>query len=346
MTPRRTIDLRSDTVTRPTPRMRRAMAEAEVGDDVYGEDPTVNRLERRSAELFGREAGLFVPSGSMGNLVSLLCLTRPGDEIICDRLSHVYNYELASHSAFGGVMPRVIDAPGGAPAWAAVAEAIRPAVYYVSPTTVLCLENTHNLAGGTALPAERTGELVERAHAAGLKVHLDGARIFNAAVATGETVEALTRGIDTVTFCFSKGLGAPVGSMIVGAREMIERARVFRKRLGGGMRQVGVLAAAALVALEDSPGRLHEDHANARWLAERLAELKGVRIDPARVATNMVFFDVVPQRMTAEEVEAALAEAGVLVSAAGPSTLRLVTHADVTREDVETAMRAMARLLG
>src|ERR1700751_1235697 len=280
------VDLRSDTVTRPTPEMRRAMAEAEVGDDVYGEDPTVNRLEARAAEIFGKEAALFVPTGCMGNLIAIKVWTHHGDEVICEERSHVNLYELASMSAIAGCMPRIARAEDGILAWKQIEAVIRPKIYYDSQTALVCLENSSNMAGGTVYPTSRVDEICERAHALGLKVHLDGARIFNAATALGDNVANMTRNVDSVMFCLSKGLGSPVGSMILGSREFIERARVYRKMFGGGMRQVGVIAAAGLIALENSPSRLHEDHANARDLAEGVAKIPGLKIDPASVKTN------------------------------------------------------------
>ena len=271
------IDLRSDTVTKPSPAMRRAMAEAEVGDDVYIEDPTVNRLQARAAEIFGREAGLFVPSGSMGNLVCIMAQATRGQEVICEAAGHVYNYEMASMSALGGVLPRVIPTTDGIMSWEQISPAIREKAYYRPQTALVALENTHNMAGGTVYPSRVAHEICDKAHDAGLKVHLDGARVFNAAVYLGENVAEMTKKFDSIQFCFSKGLGAPVGSMIVGSRDFIEHCRVLRKMLGGGMRQVGVLAAAALVALEEGPKRLHVDHENAQVIGARVSANTGNR---------------------------------------------------------------------
>src|SRR6201998_661183 len=282
------VDLRSDTVTRPTPAMRRAMAEAEVGDDVYLEDPTVNALEARAAEVFGKETALFVPSGCMGNLIAIKVWTHHGDEVICEERSHVNLYELASMSAIAGCMPRVARAEDGLLSWKQIEAVIRPKIYYDSQTALVCLENTFNMWGGTVYPTAQVEEICDGAHERGLKVHMDGARIFNAATARGESVASMTRKVDSVMFCLSKGLGAPVGSMIVGTRAFIEKGRVYRKMFGGGMRQAGVIAAAGLIALEKSPGRLHIDHANARRLAEGIAEIRGLRIDPAEVGGNSV----------------------------------------------------------
>jgi threonine aldolase len=341
------IDLRSDTVTRPTPAMRRAMAEAEVGDDVYGEDPTVNRLQERAAEIFEKEAALFVPTGSMGNQIAIKLHTRPGTEVVIEERGHIFNFEMAAMSAISGALARPVRSADGTGilTWDEVKTAIHAGgPYYVAPTALVALENSHNLAGGALLSRARTEEIAERAHALSLPVHLDGARIFNAAVALGETVAALARPVDSVMFCLSKGLGAPVGSMLLGRGDFIAEARRWRKLLGGGMRQVGVLAAAALVALEETPERLHLDQANARRLAQGLAELPGVSIDPERVQTNIVIFDVTGTGRTADEICAGLAERGVLASGFGPS-IRMVTHYDVSSEDIETALRALRAIL-
>src|SRR5215831_267342 len=286
------IDLRSDTVTKPSADMRRAMAEAEVGDDVFIEDPTINRLQDRAAEVFRREAALFVPSGSMGNLTCIFAQTRPGQEVICEEAGHIYNYEMASMSALAGVLPRVVQGEDGILNWEIVSKAIRPKIYYRPQTALISLENTHNMAGGTVYPTRIANEICDNAHDAGIAVHLDGARIFNAATYLCEDVAEMTKKFDSIQFCLSKGLGAPVGSMIVGSREFIERCRSIRKMLGGGMRQSGVLAAAGLVALEKGPKRLHVDHANATFLANELASIKGITLDAARVQTNIVIFDL------------------------------------------------------
>src|SRR6202167_2007094 len=296
------VDLRSDTVTRPTPPMRAAMAVAEVGDDVYGEDPTVNRLQSRAAEIFQREAALFVPSGCMGNLLAIMGWTQRSNEVICEQRAHVNLYELALMSAVAGGMPRTVPAPSGILTWDLIEPLIREKIYYDSQTALVTLENTHNMHGGTVYPTAVAEDICERAHAAGLRVHLDGARIFNAAVALGKSVAEITRKFDSVMFCLSKGLGAPVGSMLVGSHDFIEKARTGRKMLGGGMRQAGVLAAAGLVALEESPKNLFRDHENARTLAEGLAKIPGISIDPARVVTNIVIFDVRGTGRTAAEI--------------------------------------------
>lgn len=339
------IDLRSDTVTKPTSAMRRAMAQAEVGDDVYGEDPTVNRLQDRAAEIFEREAALFVPTGCMGNLVAVKTWTRPGMEVICDQKGHVNNYELASMSAVAGCMPRTTAAPDGILSWELIEPLIRPKIYYTSQTGLISLENTHNMHGGAVYTREQTDAICGQAKPFGLPVHMDGARIFNAAVALNCDVARLTSKCDSVMFCLSKGLGAPVGSMLVGSRDFIEKARINRKLVGGGMRQAGVLAAAGLVALEESPKRLHYDHENAKRLAEGLAGIKSIRIDPAKVVTNIVIFDVQASGKTAAEASTALRERGVLANPTGKHTIRMVTHCDVDRPGIERTITETAHVL-
>ena len=339
------IDLRSDTVTRPTPAMRRAMAEAEVGDDVYGEDPTVNRLQARAAEIFGREAALYFPSGSMANLTAIKTWTHHGNEVICEAQAHIYLYEMGALSAIAGCLPNTVPAPGGILTWDLIAPHIRPHIYYRAQTALNELENTHNMHGGTVYPPEISNDICDRAHERGLRVHLDGARIFNASVALGRGVAEITRKFDSVMFCLSKGLGAPVGSMLVGSREFIEKAHITRKLLGGGMRQVGVLAAGGLVALEETPKRLHVDHENARHLAEGLAKIPGVSIDPKKVVTNILIFDVCGTGLTATDVVAALAKRNVLSGATGEFTIRFVTHFDVDRAAIDRALAIIAEVL-
>jgi threonine aldolase len=338
------VDLRSDTVTRPTPAMRRAMAEAEVGDDVYGEDPTVNRLQARAAEIFGREAALFVPSGSMGNLIAIKAWTRPGLEVICEQRAHVNQYEVASMSALAGCFPRAVFAQDGILTWTLVEPLIRAKDPDYSQTGLVTLENTHNMAGGTIYPAPVAEEICERAHEAGLPVHLDGARIFNASVATGKSVKELTRSLDSVMFCLSKGLGAPVGSMLVGSRDFIEKAHVHRKMLGGGMRQAGVLAAAGLIALEETPKTLHRDHENAKYLAEGLAKIPGIAVDPKKVVTNILVFDVKQTGKTGAQISADLKKRSVLANATGKFLMRMVTHYDVDRAKIDRALAALSEL--
>ena len=339
------VDLRSDTVTRPSAAMRRAMSEAEVGDDVYGEDPTINRLQERAAEIFGREAALFVPSGSMGNLIAIKVWTQPSNEVICEQRGHINQYELASMSAIAGCMPRTTPAPDGILTWDLVEPLIRPKTYYYSQTGLVSLENTHNMHGGTVYPPAVTEDVCQRAHAAGLRVHLDGARIFNAAVALGKTVADITRNCDSVMFCLSKGLGAPVGSMLVGSSEFIQKAHIARKLLGGGMRQVGVLAAAGLIALEESPKNLHRDHENAKFLAGGLAKIKGISIDPAKVMTNIVIFDVRATGRTAAEICSELGKRKILSGPTDKYSIRMVTHCDVNRAGIENALAAIAEVL-
>jgi threonine aldolase len=339
------VDLRSDTVTRPSAAMRRAMAEAEVGDDVYGEDPTVNRLQERAAEIFGREAALFVPSGSMGNLIAIKVWTQPSNEVICEQRGHVNQYELASMSAVAGCMPRTTPAPDGILTWDLIEPLIRPKTYYYSQTGLVSLENTHNMHGGTVYPTAVTEEVCQHAHAAGLRVHLDGARIFNAAVALGKTVAEITRNCDSVMFCLSKGLGAPVGSMLVGSSEFIQKAHIVRKMLGGGMRQVGVLAAAGLIALEESPKILHRDHENAKFLAEGLAKIKGISLDAGKVATNIVIFDVRATGRTAAEICSELGKRKILSGPTDKYSIRMVTHCDVNRAGIESALLAVGEIL-
>jgi len=337
-TPEGVVDLRSDTVTRPTPEMRRAMAEAEVGDDVYGEDPTVNRLEKRAAEIFGKEAALFVPTGCMGNLIAIKVWTHHGDEVICEERSHVNLYELASMSAIAGCMPRVTRGEDGILTWKQIEAVIRPKIYYDSQTALVCLENTSNMAGGTVYPTAQVQDICDHAHALGLKVHLDGARIFNAATALGDNVAQMTRSVDSVMFCLSKGLGAPVGSMIAGAHAFIEKGRVYRKMFGGGMRQAGVIAAAGLVALEESPARLGIDQENAKRLAEGIAAIRGLRIDPKKVRSNIVIFDCSKTGKTAVELCDVLHPYGVWAQDTGLHSVRLVTHCDVDRGSIERAL--------
>jgi threonine aldolase len=326
--------------------MRRAMAEAEVGDDVYLEDPTVNRLQERAAEVFDREAALFVPSGSMGNLICIMAQTQRGQEVICEASGHIYNYEMGSLAALGGVLPRLVSAEDGILSWETIAPAIREKVYYRPQTALVALENTHNTAGGTVYPTSVAAAICEAAHEVGLKVHLDGARIFNAAVHLRQTVAEITRGFDSVQFCLSKGLGAPVGSMIVGSNDLIARCRVIRKMLGGGMRQVGVLAAAGMVALEEGPKHLPADHENAQLLAHGLAKIPGVGINPAKVQTNIVMCDVSRKGLKPAVLVDALAQRGVLGGAIDTARVRLVTHRDVSRADCERAVNILGEVLG
>src|SRR2546429_893598 len=339
------IDLRSDTVTRPSLAMRQAMAEAEVGDDVYLEDPTINKLQERAAEIFGREAGLFVPSGSMGNLTCILAQARQGEEVICEESGHVYNYEMASMSAIAGVLPRLVVGEDGILSWQRISKAIRPKIYYRPQTALIALENTHNMAGGTVYPTEVAEEICDRAHEAGIRVHLDGARIFNAATYLGEKVADMTKKFDSIQFCLSKGLGAPVGSMIVGTREFIERCRSIRKMLGGGMRQAGILAAAGLIALEKGPKRLQIDHDNAKFLANELATIPGITLDPKKVHTNIVIYDLKKSGWASANFLQALAKRNVLAVPVDSDRVRMVTHLDVDRSSIAKAAVAVREVV-
>ena len=335
------IDLRSDTVTRPTPPMREAMARAEVGDDVFGEDPTVRRLEERTADLLGKEAALFVPSGTMGNQLAILVRTRPGEEIIVGEGAHCAWYEAGAAAALSGV--QAVVAGRGGLFTADEMEAVRkPEADWYPRATLVAVENTHNRGGGIVWPAWHLKAVTERARRLGLGLHLDGARLWNAAVMLGESPAQIAAGFDTASVCFSKGLGTPVGSALCGTRELIAQARRGRKMLGGGMRQVGILAAAALYALEHHRERLAEDHTNARALAEMMASEPGVRIDLAKVQTNIVMVDVPGFR--AAEIAAVAKEKGVLVSVFGPERLRVVTHLDVAKTAEEGGRRLAAAI--
>lgn len=337
------VDLRSDTVTRPGPAMRRAMAEAEVGDDVYGEDPTVEALQREAAAAVGFEAALFVPSGTMGNQIAVNLLSRPGTEVVVEADSHVYNYELAGMSAWSGALPRVLRGRDGVLDPDAVAEVARAKPYYHARVTLLIVENTHNHAGGAPVSLEATRALLGAARATGIAAHLDGARIFNAAAALGVSAGELAAGFDSVMFCLSKGLGAPVGSVLCGSAEMVREARVVRKRMGGGMRQAGVLAAAGRYALAHHVGRLREDHERAARLARALADHPAFRIDPDAVRTNIVIADVVAPRGV-DEILAALRREGILAGSMGPGRVRFVTHLDVDDDGLEHALAAVHAL--
>jgi threonine aldolase len=340
------IDLRSDTVTKPSAEMRRAMFEAEVGDDVYAEDPTINRLEKRSADIFGREAALFVPSVTMGNQIASKLHTHHGEELICEERSHVFEYEMAMMAHFSGVVPRTVGGTEGILTWEQVKSKIRIKSYHGAKTGLVSVENTHNMAGGTVTPPEIFDEVCDNAHAAGLPVHLDGARVFNAAIALGMPVAQLTVKADTVMFCLSKGLGAPVGSLLLGSAKMMDRARIYRKALGGGMRQAGILAAAGLIALEQGPQKLAQDHANAKFLAEGLAKIPGIKIDAAKVQTNILICDTSGSGITGADLSRKLAERNVLASAYGPYIIRFVTHLDVNREQCSQALGILAAVCG
>jgi len=343
------VDLRSDTVTRPTPEMRRAMAEAPVGDDVYGEDPTVLRLEEMAAEILGLESALFVPTGTMGNQVALAVHTRPGEEVICDSQSHIIHYEMAAMAALSGLLPRILMAEKVFPTAKQVAEAIAPEISYISRTGLVSLENSHNRGGGAVMPVPRQKEILEVARKKGIPVHLDGARIFNAAVSLGVEAREIAQGFDSVMFCVSKGLGAPVGSLLCGSVDFIREARRVRKRFGGGMRQVGILAAAGIVALEKMTSRLTEDHKAARLIGEGLAGIRGITI-PVMPQTNILIFEVGPgwfsgsapaDRNYAGAFVRHLQDQGVLALALDAGKVRLVTHFDIPPDSVERTLRAV-----
>jgi threonine aldolase len=336
------VELRSDTFTKPTPDMRRAMAEAEVGDDVWGEDPTANALQAQCAELFGKEAGLFVPSGSMGNEAAINVQTSPGEEIIAEANAHIVAAELGAPATISQVLVRVLQGRRGALDPDELAAAINPPARFTSPTALVCLENTHWDSGGAVIPIDVFKGLAKIVRERNVKLHLDGARIFNASVASGVPVREYAAEVDTLTFCFSKGLGAPIGSMLLGPRDVIERARRVRKMLGGGMRQVGVLCAAAKVALETGVDRLAEDHANARRFAEGLADAWPGSVDPEDVETNIVNVDT--GERDARTVETSLRERSILTRALDDRTLCCYTHRDVDAAGIERAIAAFRAL--
>ncbi len=340
----RIVDLRSDTVTKPTEEMRKAMAEAEVGDDVYGEDPTVKRLEEMAADMFKKEAGLLVVSGTMGNQVSIMAHTQRGDEVIMEERSHVYMYEVGAMAVLSGVMPRLIRGKNGVMDPEDVERSIRPKNIHFPRTSLIVIENTHNMAGGRVIPIENFKALRKIADGHGLKIHLDGARIFNASIASGIPVHEYARYVDSVMFCLSKGLSAPIGSVVVGDSDFIERARKARKMLGGGMRQAGVIAAAGIVALEKMVDRLVEDHENAKYLAENLADM-GYGVDPVEVETNIVLVDVSKVGFKSKDFVRIMKERGVLMNAVSEDTVRLVTHKDVSREDIGWALKVFRSIL-
>ena len=337
------IDLRSDTVTKPSEKMRAAMANAEVGDDVFGDDPTVNKLQDRAAEIFEKEAALWVPTGCMGNEIAVKVHTKPGQEIVTEDRGHILNYEVGAAAVISGVTIRAVKSADGSGhlTW----DEIKPALkidppYYQSATGLVCLENTHNFAGGSVMSAKACAQVCEKVHEVGLPVHMDGARIYNAAVALNESVASLTRQCDSVMVTLSKGLGAPAGSILLGTKDFVNEARIWRKRLGGGMRQVGILAAAGLIALDDGPKRLHEDHENARRLAEGLAEIHGIAIDVERVVTNIVIFDISGTGKSQTAIVETLASNGILCVGFGDQ-IRMVTHLDVPASEIEMTISAM-----
>lgn len=342
----RWIDLRSDTVTRPTPAMRKAMLEAEVGDDVFGEDPTVNSLQERVAQMLGKEASLFVPSGTMANQLAIKSHTQPGDEVIIETTSHPYNFEGGGGAALSGIQFHCLKGHRGILDASQILEAIRPEDHHFPVTRLICLENTHNRGGGAIYPIEKMREIYQVAKSKGLFVHLDGARLWNASVATGISPQEYSQWADSVSVCLSKGLGAPIGSLVAGSESFIDRVHRFRKMFGGGMRQVGMIAAAGLYALDHHLERLKQDHQNAKRLAVGLREIKGVSLDPKHVETNIVIFDVAETGKTAQQVAEAMKHHGVLIHAIGKTQIRLVTHLDVTEEDIETALKAFGEVIG
>jgi len=337
------IDLRSDTVTRPTEAMRRASYEAEVGDDVYGEDPTARQLEETAAELLGKEAALFVTSGTQGNQIAVLSHCSIGNEIILEEEAHIFYYEGAAISAFAGVQPRTLKGVRGALQPSDVAAAIRDDDIHVPETGLICLENTHNRAGGAIVPVQNMAQIYEIASGVHIPVHLDGARLFNAVVASGHTISDFTQYTDTVQICLSKGLGAPVGSIIAGSHAFIKKARKWRKRLGGGLRQVGILAAPGLIALTQHVERLSEDHSRAYQLATGIANIEGFQL-ANQVETNILLVDVEKKGMTATDFVAELKAKGVLVSAFGPTLVRFTTHCDVSDQDIDDVLQILQRL--
>lgn len=332
------IDLRSDTVSRPTPEMRRAMADAEVGDDVYGEDPTVIRLQEAVAELLGKESAIYVPSGSMANQVCIRAQTEPGDEIIAHGESHIYHYETGAPAGLAGCSLRLLTGERGLFTADSVREAVRPDNSHYPHSAMIIVENTHNRGGGSVWSVEEIARIREVADEFGLSMHLDGARLMNACAASGHSPPEYARFFDTVSMCFSKGLGAPVGSAVAGSKEMLRRVHRFRKMFGGGMRQAGIIAAGALYALENHVDRLVEDHANAKRLVTGLSGIPGISVDPEVVETNMVYIDVLPSTGTAQWLCGELRNGRVLMSAVSPQRIRCVTHLDVSEQDIDRAI--------
>lgn len=333
------IDLRSDTVTKPTRPMLEAMMKAEVGDDVFGEDPTVNRLQEKIASMFGKETALFVPSGVMGNQVCIKTHTQPGDEIMAEQDSHIVVYETAAPAVLSGVLVKTLPGTRGVLRAEDIATAIRPKAYYLPRTTLICLENTHGRAGGSVFPIDEIKRIREIAQDNNIRMHLDGARLWNASVASKVPVGEYAQYFDSLSVCFSKGLGAPIGSMILGTREFIERARTYRKMFGGGMRQVGILAAAAIYAVDNHIERLQEDHDKAKYFAQQVAELRTFHVDMESVQTNMVIADIRDSRSTQEHVLRVLQSRGVLLTPERQNSVRAVMHLDVSMDDVKEAVR-------
>ena len=339
------IDLRSDTVTKPTSAMRKAMAGAEVGDDVFGEDPTVNALQRKVAKILGKEASIFVPSGTMANQLAIKSHTQPGDEVIIEATSHPYNFEGGASAALSGIQFYCLKGIRGILDASQIEETIRPDDHHFPVTRLICLENTHNRGGGAIYPVEKIAEISRLAKSKSLLLHLDGARLWNASVATGIKPHKYAQWADSVSVCLSKGLGAPIGSLVAGTKTFIDRVHRFRKMFGGGMRQVGILAAAGIYALDHHIERLKEDHQNAKRLALGLKEIKGVAIDPEHVETNIVIFDIAETGMTATQVRDEMKKKGVLIHSLGKTQIRLVTHLDVSSENIEVALKAFKKVL-
>ena len=342
------IDLRSDTVTKPSDKMRAAMAAAEVGDDVFGDDPTVNRLQERAAEIFEKEAALWVPTGCMGNEIAVKVHTKPGQEIVIEDRGHILEHELGAAAVLSGVLVRGVHSADGSGhlTWDEIEPALRiNRAYWVSSTGLVCLENTHNFAGGTVMAAKHCADICSKAHEIGLPVHMDGARVFNAAAALNSSVADLTRECDSVMVTLSKGLGAPAGSLLLGTAALIKDARIWRKRFGGGMRQIGILAAAGLIALEEGPENLPRDHENAKHLAHGLAEIPGIKLDCDSVVTNIVVFDISATGMTSPDLCSRLKEKNILAVGLNDRQMRMVTHCDVFRNDVETSAAEVRSIL-
>ena len=339
------VDLRSDTFTKPSPEMRRAMADAEVGDDVFGEDPTVNRLQEKVAAMLGKQAGLFVASGTMGNQVAINAHTQPGDEVILDQNAHIFYYEAGAPALLSGVQLRTLPGENGIITAEQVEQAIRPDNVHFPPTRLICLENTHNRAGGTIFPLEEIKRIRKLADARGVKMHLDGARLWNASIASGISLKEYAKYFDSVSVCFSKGLGAPVGSLVVGDKDYIGRTHRYRKIYGGAMRQVGIIAAGAMYAVEHNIERMAEDHRNARALAEAVAELPGISVDIDSVQTNIVVMEVEKAKYIAQQITDELKKHNILILAIGPDKLRAVTHLDVSEEGIRTAVEVFHKIL-
>jgi len=339
------IELRSDTFTRPSPEMRKAIAEAEVGDDVFAEDPTINELQKMAAEMCGKETALYVPSGSMANQISLKSHTQPGDEIIVEESAHVYNYEGGGPAFVSGLVIRAVKGKRGAFTLDQVAERIKPKKPHFAPITLICFENTHNYAGGAVFPLENIIEISEFARKNNIKTHLDGARIFNASIASGIEPKEYAKHVDSLSFCLSKGLGAPVGSLVLGNKEFIERAHRYRKILGGGMRQAGILAAAGIYALKNNVKRLEEDHKKAKKLGAAIEEIEGFSVCfDGIIDTNIVIFEINRQGLTNQKVVDILHENGVRMLTAGPGKIRAVTHLDVSDDEIDEAIKIMYKL--